>query len=157
MRRAWALLPLLVLLAEPAVANDGRDGYRKVRERSFSAEDLNYFAIATVIDWSDGRTQVRADFQVDTFDGSTASASEWGIEVYDTACGTRRAYPVYAGQAVDDPTYGVRLHEFFTPHLIRRVARGSVVVVHDGPTPTHHAAEAGYSGRHELACVDLGR
>ena len=160
MKRAWPVLPLLVLLVvldQPVVANDGRDGYHKVREQSFSAQDFNYFAIGTIIDWTDGRTQVRIDFRVDTFDGSTASASEWGIEVYDTACGARRAYALYAAQAVDDPTYGVRLHEFLSPHLLRRAGRGSVVVVHDGPTPTRHAADSGYSGRHELACVDLAR
>jgi hypothetical protein len=28
-----------------------------------------------------------------------------------------------------------------------------VLLIHSGPTPSHHAAAAGFSGRHVLGCV----
>lgn len=151
------LLAVPGLLSVPAAANDGKVGFNKKRQVSFDSSDFEGFAIGEIVDWADGRSQVRIDFQIDTLDGTTGSAPEWGIEVYDTACGTRRSYPIYVGQAIDDPVYGVRLHDFVRPHLLGRAGRGSVILVHDGPTPTQHAIDAGHTGRHELACVDLGR
>jgi hypothetical protein len=117
--------------------------------------NCNRFCQGEIRDWSNGQTQVLVDFEVDTFDGSTESAPEWGVEVYNTPCGVARNAPTYTGQAIDHPQYGVRINSFFSPHLLAQVPGGSVVVVHDGPTKTRHAIDAGYSGRHELACIDV--
>lgn len=158
LKRILTTLVLLgSVLAAPAEANDGKDGFTKKRGVDFASEDLSGFATGKIVDWSDGRSHVHFKFQVDTLDGTTASAPEWGIEVYDTACAMRRSYPIYTGRAVDDPTYGVRIQDFIRPYLLARAGRGSVLLVHDGPTLTHHAVDMGYSGRHELACVDLFR
>jgi hypothetical protein len=117
--------------------------------------NCNFFCQGEIRDWSNGKTQTLVDFRVDTLDGSTESAPEWGVEVYNTPCGATRNAPTYTEQAIDDPQYGVRINSFFGPHLLAQVPGGSVVVVHDGPTPTQHAQTAGFSGRHELACVNI--
>ncbi len=99
---------------------------------------------------------MQVDFKIDTLDGSTDSASEWGVEVYNTPCDSRRGSLMYTSQAIDHPRYGVRINEFFSPHLLTQVQEGSVVIFHNGPTPTQHADDLGFSGRHDLACIPIG-
>lgn len=154
MKRILLIFAVLGLLAGPAAVN-GKDFATKLAEVNFTADDLERFAIGTIVDWEGERTQARFNFQIDTLDGSTGSAPEWGIEVYDTPCDARRSSPVYARQAIDDPVYGVRINEFSSPILLAQLNRGSAVLVHDGPTPTFHAIAAGFTGRHELACVNI--
>jgi hypothetical protein len=157
-RLFFIILAVSLLGAVPAAtaAAPDRGGETKLRTVVLDGRtNCNRFCQGEIRDWSTGKTQVLVDFRVDTLDGSTESAPEWGVEVYNTPCGSRRGYPTYTGQAIDHPQYGVRINEFFEPHLLAQVPGGSVVVVHDGPTPTQHAIDEGFSGRHELACIDI--
>jgi hypothetical protein len=153
-RLAFVAFCLIVLQALPADSHDGKAGYVRLRQVLVTPLDCSGLCQGVLIDWANGRSQVRIDFAPDVVTpDNNASAPEWQVEVYATPCGARKTYPIYQAAAVNDPTYGVRLHEFATPHLLAQVPNGSVWLLHDGPTPTRHAAAAGYSGRHVLGCV----
>ena len=163
-----ALALLAGLAAAPALAAN-RDGTTKADHTQLAQVKVPASALAGLAnlvmdDWSDGKTRVLSNLNPDDVDGTVdppASTPEWELKLSGSTCAEiaagARSVTWFHANYVNDPTYGPRLLSFFeTPAGGFVPGIESVTLIHDGPTPTRHAIEAGYSGRHDpVACVDV--
>lgn len=174
-----ATLLLAGLAAVPQVATAAVDGdgeaaavedrtYHKTLEADIALEDTNGFVTGFIADWAPDpvgspadRTQFRLFVSPDDVehvgdgDRSTGSTSEWSVELYAEGCADRKGYPLAAPQFTNHEKYGPSMNLFEFPALLEQARTGCLFIVHDGPTSTEHAIEAGYSGRHVVAEVNV--
>ena len=117
-----------------------------------------------VDDWSDGTSRVLFNLEPDDLDGDltdgTDSTPEWELigrtgPCEDVTAEGGSGATLFHEPFVNTRVYGPRVLVFpESPPGGMVPALGSIALIHDGPTSTHHAIHQGYSGRHLVACVD---
>lgn len=138
--------------------------YTQTAQIKVPGEAMAGIGSGLVDDWSDGTSRVLFNLDPDDLDGSLAdgtdSTSEWELigrtgSCEDVTVDGGSGATLFDESFVNTRVYGPRVLVFLeSPPGGMVPALGSIALIHDGPTPTQHAIDQGYSGRHLVACVN---